>query len=727
MRPKIHIFTIVLNGMPFIRHHIEIFEKLSGNWHWHIVEGAADLKHDTGWSLINGGSMPEEVKKTTLSTDGTTEYIDELTSNYPNRITVYRKPKGELWNGKLEMVQAPLAEIKEECLLWQIDVDEFWTADQIEAVSKAFTQHPSKTAAWYWCNFYVGPEAVVSTRNCYSQNPAQEWLRTWHFKPGDQWLAHEPPTLVRTLDNGREADLGKINPFLHDETERLGAVFNHHAYVLESQVTFKETYYGYAGAVKRWLDLQHDLAVLGEAQLGLYYPWVDERTRVKFLGSAPSPRYSIVVDGVFYEHSKQSGIARVWKEILERWSHSEVAADILLIDRNRTAPEFEGIRKVHLPCWELGKSAAEAMMIDKLCRQVQAKVFISSYYSGSVATPSVMLLHDMIPEVLAAGELVGGIWAEKNLCIGQASHVVCVSQNTRNDLIRLYGEQFCEHSSVAHLGVGENFRQCSDKDIQSFRERRGLDKPYLLFVGDRTGLLGLPGGEGYKNVLSAVMEIAGWERASEFEILCVGGRDPVEPAIIEATGGKITIRRIDVSDEELSLVYGGAFAMIHPSLYEGFGLPIIEAMASGCAVVSSNRSSLPEVGGGAALYYDPATKGSMLKCIDFLLENQFRNELINRGRKHATQFRWEVLAEHLLAILVDKEHHIPMGGAFWKALRINQYLTECQVAVSVKPLEEALSRENLLKNRLWEYEILNRSKYVKIGQYLGICHRPKAL
>lgn len=723
---KVNFFTLVRNGMPFIRHHLKIFKNLSSYspWHWHIVEGVAALSHDTAWSIQSGGKVPDEALKNTLSTDGTTEYLDEVKRDYPDLITIYRKPMGQLWDGKLEMVQAPLANIHNECLLWQIDVDEFWTAEQIESVAKEFQRNPLKTAAWYWCNFYVGPKAVVYTRNCYSQNPKQEWLRTWKFKLGDRWDAHEPPTLSRILPDGTKTDVGKINPMLHHETELLGAVFEHHAYVRESQVAFKEKYYGYVGAVKSWRHLQQDIGILGDVPLGQYFPWVDERTRARFLGSATSPRYEIVVDGVFYETSRQSGIARVWNELLAQWSASEAAADILLIDRNGTAPEFKGIRKIHRPSWALGNSATEAMLIDELCKQVQAKVFISSYYSASISTPSVMLLHDMIPEVLV-GDLCGGAWPEKNLCIGHASHVVCVSQNTRADLIRLYGEELGERTSVAHLGVGKNFRQCCDEDIRNFRVSHGLEKSYLLFVGDRTGLIGLPGGEGYKNVQFAVKEIAAWERASELEIVFVGGQDPIETAIRDGAGGRIPIRRLNVSDEELRLVYGGAFALIHPSLYEGFGLPILEAMACGCPVVSSDRSSLPEVGGRAAIYFDPSVKEGLVGCLDMILDSEFRHELIDRGLRHATQFHWKVLAAHLLHILAEKKHLVRGGAAFWEFLRKNQRSAQYQGADSLKPLEEALRRENRLKEKLREFEILTCSKWVKAGQYAGLCHRPK--
>ncbi len=193
----IHFFTIVLNGEPYIRYHVDVLKKLPFNWHWHIVEGVADLKHDTSWSLQYGGRITDEIHRNGQSNDGTTDYLNDMIEQYPNNITVYRKSTGMFWDGKLEMVNAPLANITESCLLWQIDADELWTLEQICAVRQMFLNQPSKTAAYYFCNYFVGENLVTTTRNTYGNNTSYEWLRTWRFEPGAYWKAHEPPILCK--------------------------------------------------------------------------------------------------------------------------------------------------------------------------------------------------------------------------------------------------------------------------------------------------------------------------------------------------------------------------------------------------------------------------------------------------------------------------------------------------------------------------------------------------
>ena len=270
----IHLFTIVLNGEPFIRRHLDVFQKLPLRWHWHIIEGVADLKHDTAWSLEHGGRITDCLHNHGLSMDGTSGYLDELAESYPAQITIYRKPYGQFWDGKLEMVSTPLTNITEECLLWQVDVDECWSAEQIVKVSEMFEAEPQRTSAWYYCNFFVGPNLRIITRNTYGNNSSYEWNRTWHYLPGDRWASHEPPRLCRLDNDGNWYDLARYNPFLHAETESKGLIFEHLAYVAAQQLRFKEIYYGYTGAVESWERLQRENQF--PLMLRHYFPWVHD-------------------------------------------------------------------------------------------------------------------------------------------------------------------------------------------------------------------------------------------------------------------------------------------------------------------------------------------------------------------------------------------------------------------------------------------------------------------
>jgi ADP-heptose:LPS heptosyltransferase/glycosyltransferase involved in cell wall biosynthesis len=282
----VHFFTIVLNGEPFIRHHINIFRRLPFKWHWHIVEGVADLVHDTGWCRSRGGRITKDLHACGLSADGTTAYLDQLARENPE-VTIYRKAEGRFWDGKLEMVNAPLSALKEECLLWQVDADEYWTAEQIATAREMFLSTPEKTASYYYCRFFVGTDLIVTTRGTYGNRTQYEWLRTWRYRPGDRWLSHEPPSLCRRNARGELIDLARINPFRHAETEARHLIFDHHAYVSEAQIRFKEVYYGYAGALASWKALQSSKRF--PILLRNFFPWVSDETRVERLAPRGGP------------------------------------------------------------------------------------------------------------------------------------------------------------------------------------------------------------------------------------------------------------------------------------------------------------------------------------------------------------------------------------------------------------------------------------------------------
>jgi len=276
---SIHFFTIVLNGKPFILEHINRFLDLDVEWHWHIVEGVADLVHDTAWSRSSGGSVSDLFHRHGLSADGTTEYLDSIYRRHPERITIYRPAPGTFWQGKLEMVSAPLKNINQECILWQIDSDELWTSSQIMNLYNLFVKNPHINAARYFCTFLVGPTLRTNTINTYGNHARHgEWLRTWRYRPGDYWLSHEPPRLCRQAENGDWQDVASLHSLSQDETAACGLIFRHYAYCTRMQLAFKESYYGYKGAVSAWESLQEQK--LFPLKLSDFFPWVKDHTTV---------------------------------------------------------------------------------------------------------------------------------------------------------------------------------------------------------------------------------------------------------------------------------------------------------------------------------------------------------------------------------------------------------------------------------------------------------------
>lgn len=276
----LHFFTIVLNGEPFLRWHIEMLKELPFNWHWHIIEGVAELNHDTGWSKASGGHIASSLHRNGLSNDGTTEYLDALRQLYPNQVSVYRKEDGAFWDGKLEMVSAPLPFIKEDCILFQLDSDEIWTSQQIAKIRELFLANPNASSAYFIAHYFVGPDKVISSLNTYGNHLEYEWLRAWRFTPGCVWKSHEPPTLCRPRANGEYQDLGKSAPIWQDQTSKEGLFFQHYAYVTPAQLRFKEHYYGYKDALSKWQKLQSCQST-SAIKLKEFFSWVTDEAQVE--------------------------------------------------------------------------------------------------------------------------------------------------------------------------------------------------------------------------------------------------------------------------------------------------------------------------------------------------------------------------------------------------------------------------------------------------------------
>jgi glycosyltransferase involved in cell wall biosynthesis len=672
----IHFFTIVLNGQPYIPYHIEIFKQLTCKWHWHIVEGVADLKHDTGWSVQLGGSISDEIHRKGLSHDGTSEYLNELVQLYPDNITIYRKPAGVFWDGKREMVNEPLFNINEECLLWQIDADELWTLDQISTARQMFINHPEKTAAFYWCWYFVGENKIISTRNCYAQNPRQEWLRTWRYKPGSVWVAHEPPRLEEPLPTGQWRDIASVNPFLHQETENHGLVFQHFAYATAEQLRFKEQYYGYKKAVSQWTKLQE--VTKFPVLLRDYFAWVGDGTQVNLAESqgvipiaqkdqtnqkwrflppdeiATKSRQinqltqRIIIDGVFFQFY-HTGIARVWKSLLEEWSKTPFIKNIVVLDRANTAPRIPGVSYYQIPAYNYAQTDADQLMLQQVCNELDADLFISTYYTTPLETPSVFMGYDMIPEVLGF-DLNQQMWQEKRRAIEHASAYLAISEHTAQDLIEIYPEIDASTVTVAHCGVQSVFKPASATNLAEFRAKYGITKPYFV--------IGSPGG--YKNTELFLQAFAQLPAKSGFDIIVTGGHVMSEEHRQYTFGSNVHYLRMD--DFELSLAYSGAIALVYPSKYEGFGLPIVEAFACACPVITCPNASIPEVAGEAAIYVFDDDIDGMAEALCEVQKPQVRAALIAAGLEQVKQFSWTKMGNIISSVLIEQTlSHLPLG------------------------------------------------------------------
>jgi glycosyltransferase involved in cell wall biosynthesis len=220
--------------------------------------------------------------------------------------------------------------------------------------------------------------------------------------------------------------------------------------------------------------------------------------------------------------------------------------------------------------------------------------------------------------------------------VQRATHIVAVSQATKNDLIELYNTPQ-EKISVIYEGVDEKFKPTSDKTkIEKYKVGA---KPYILSVST------IHPRKNFKRLIQAFAQLP-----SDFELVIAGGKGWMYDDIFaEAEKFKGRVRFLGfVPDDDLPALYSGAAMFAYPSLYEGFGLPLLEAMACGTPTLASNVSCLPEVAADAAVTVSPYDVDSIAEGLKHTLAN--RDELIQKGFARASQFKWSDAARHLIAL-----------------------------------------------------------------------------
>jgi len=381
----------------------------------------------------------------------------------------------------------------------------------------------------------------------------------------------------------------------------------------------------------------------------------------------------LLVDGVFFQLNS-TGIARVWRSLLP-YVAMRGDFEVILLDRGN-APVLAGVTLIPFPSRKLAEqSADDSILIQRVCDHYGIDVFTSTYYTTPVCTPMLLMVYDMIPELFSF-DLSLRPWMDKELAISFARRHLCISHNTRTDLLSLYPEIAPDQASVAWCGVDEAVFAVQDEQaVREFRSKHALHRPYFLFVGSRVQQ------NGYKNsrlFFDALTRMP----SADFDVFCVGGEPQIEAEVLRQLPRGVQCTRAELTDTELALAYSGARALVYPSLYEGFGMPVIEAMASGCPVITTHHGSLREAAGDAACLVSGYSVEEMRHALGQLSDQAYRNELRVRGLEHARSFRWRAMADTFCREMqaLDAEAKRGTYDAFfsgWRALREVHASVDC--------------------------------------------------
>jgi glycosyltransferase involved in cell wall biosynthesis len=333
----------------------------------------------------------------------------------------------------------------------------------------------------------------------------------------------------------------------------------------------------------------------------------------------------ILYDGQTFAMQKRGGISRYFTELAKNIPNTTLAVEQsenvylapFLPPEARVAPQ---------------DSTALAL---RLIEAGQFDVFHPTYYNLYflekllwTRKPFVLTVHDLIherfPELFSANDAT---LACKRLLMPRAKRIICVSENTQKDLLAHYPVD-PKIVSVIHHGPPFEGLAPGPQTVE-FPGRS------ILYVGNRGS---------YKNFAFFWHTLLGLlEQQKDLRLVCVGGGEWRGEAHAQV------VHYPHLSESDLFHAYQNAQCFVFPSLYEGFGLPILEAWAAGCPCVLANASCFPEIGGEAALYFDPHSQKELLQSISSVLENsELKNELILKGKERLKAFSWsKCAAEHL--------------------------------------------------------------------------------
>ncbi len=266
------------------------------------------------------------------------------------------------------------------------------------------------------------------------------------------------------------------------------------------------------------------------------------------------------------------------------------------------------------------------------------------YFLNAIGTkPFVLTFHDASTERFGDKypELGRGLYETKKVLLDRANAVIAVSEFTKQDILRYFSVDPAKiHVVPLSTSMSERKPLITDKSAAIAAQ------PYVLFVGKR---------DLYKNFdtfFQALIPL--FKRHPDLHLVCAGGGSfsSVEQALFQSAGLSERIRYAPIPDNDVLFdLYRQAKAFVFPSLNEGFGIPVLEAFASGCPAVLSDRSSLPEVAGDAAVYFDPDDTDAIGTAIDRVITDEFlRADLIQKGYRRLADFSAERTATQTLAV-----------------------------------------------------------------------------
>jgi mannosyltransferase len=340
----------------------------------------------------------------------------------------------------------------------------------------------------------------------------------------------------------------------------------------------------------------------------------------------------IIIDGIIFSLQKHGGISTYFTHLCRALNSAKLETGILLYNDSALKNEFNGGVIQEKRILERFRTVKIPSIYSKNC------ILHSSYYRSAADdnVKNIITIYDFIYEKFESNYIKKSVHLlQKRQAIKKASAIICISESTKVDFLEYYPEYNPEQVFVTHLAHSSESVQFSP----DFIFEKKFERPYVLFVGMRSA---------HKNFNACVKALNNVD--VDFKIVGGGPLSELEKKLLESNVAGRYQHLTYVNNDCLNRLYSDAVCLLYPSLYEGFGLPILEAQANGCAVVTTNSSSLPEVALDSAILLDIANSQSIEQAVSILLNDQINKSYVEKGFLNINRFDWSKTAMETIDI-----------------------------------------------------------------------------